>query len=274
MTSLSAFMMTYLFEQDEKGPKSPLWQKILHGIAMGSALTFSFFNVADSLSQPRMIIAYTYATMQSAVAVLHYLNDWERSGKPLHGVVAMTIVGGSFAVGAQTALHLSSLPKAGPKESTLKEVTDHHYELPYRSYTVPLFSGELREWQEHRELSDIEKFTYLRTYITGLAKFAIEGVRLEEANYAVGVKVLQKRCGHHTAPADKLINSLLAIPTVDRLFEEVRLRTGCLDSLGAQASEYAVTLHPVLMRSLSEHIAEGDGGPTMGFSAITARRGA
>ncbi|XP_037502613.1 uncharacterized protein LOC119377081 [Rhipicephalus sanguineus] len=140
---------------------------------------------------------------------------------------------------------------------------------------VPVFSGELREWQgfwEHFEatihnnceLSDIEKFSYLRSYVTGAAKRAIEGVRLEQANYAVAVKVLKERFGRHTALVDEHIDSLLAIATVDHssnlsqlreLYEEVRFHTSCLDSLGVQASEYAVILHRVLMRALPEDIA-------------------
>ncbi|KAH7932280.1 hypothetical protein HPB51_029421 [Rhipicephalus microplus] len=65
---------------------------------------------------------------------------------------------------------------------------------------VPVFSGELREWQgfwEHfeatihnRELSYIEKFAYLRSYVTGPAKRVIGDVRLEQANYMTAVQVL------------------------------------------------------------------------------------
>ncbi|KAL1479437.1 hypothetical protein MTO96_034825, partial [Rhipicephalus appendiculatus] len=99
MTSIFAFTLTQLLVREQIAPESPLWQKFLHGIAMGAALTFSFFNVADSSSQPWVIIMYTYATMQSAEATVHYFKDWQRSGQPRHGIVAMAIVAGSFIVG-------------------------------------------------------------------------------------------------------------------------------------------------------------------------------
>ncbi|XP_037518223.1 uncharacterized protein LOC119395000 [Rhipicephalus sanguineus] len=97
---------------------------------------------------------------------------------------------------------------------------------------VPVFSGENREWQgfwelyeatihTHPDLTGIEKFKYLKTYLAGAAKRAIEGISLTEANYNIAVK----------------------------------FRTGCLESLGMLSSEYAVVLHRVLMRSLPEDLA-------------------
>ncbi|KAH6928703.1 hypothetical protein HPB50_018754 [Hyalomma asiaticum] len=104
----------------------------------------------------------------------------------------------------------------------------------------PVFSGILAAF------SGIETFTYLRPYLTGSAKRAIEGVRLEQANYAAAVKLLQERFGRHTALVGDHVDCLLAIAPVGRcsqlsqlreLYEEVRFRTGCLDSLGVPASE-------------------------------------
>ncbi|KAL3196643.1 hypothetical protein MRX96_015413 [Rhipicephalus microplus] len=62
---------------------------------------------------------------------------------------------------------------------------------------------------DNRELSDIEKkFAYLRLHVTGPAKRVIEGVRLEQANYAVAVKKPQERFGRHTALVDDHIRQL------------------------------------------------------------------
>ncbi|KAL3214502.1 hypothetical protein MRX96_051461, partial [Rhipicephalus microplus] len=116
----------------------------------------------------------------------------------------------------------------------------------------------------YRELSDIEKFTYLRLYVIGPTRRGIEGVELEQVNYTVALKVPQERFCRDTALADEHINSLLAIAIVDHssntsqlreLHEEVRFYNSCLDSLGVQASEYAVVLQcVVLMPSLTEDI--------------------
>ncbi|KAH6945495.1 hypothetical protein HPB50_008785 [Hyalomma asiaticum] len=120
-----------------------------------------------------------------------------------------------------------------------------------------VFSGKICEWQgcwqhseamihNNYELSDIEKFTYLKSFLNGPAKRAIEGARLEQENYAVAVKLLQGRFGQHTALVNEDIDSLLTIAPVDRfyelsqlreLYEELRFRTSCLDSLGVLVAD-------------------------------------
>nr|XP_037270975.1 XK-related protein 6-like [Rhipicephalus microplus] len=128
MTSIFAFTMTQDLVRREIAPNTPLWQQCAHGIAMGAALTFSFFNVADSSSQPWMIIMYTYASMQSAEAVVHFFNDWVNTGQPLHGMVAMAIVFGSFMLGLIAMLVYNCLYK--------------------QVYTVTLFPSRVSEADE------------------------------------------------------------------------------------------------------------------------------
>ncbi|KAL1464015.1 hypothetical protein MTO96_027049 [Rhipicephalus appendiculatus] len=114
------------------------------------------------------------------------------------------------------------------------------------------------------DLTGIEKFKYLKTYLAGAAKRAIEGVRLTEVNYNIAVKVLTERIGRKDLLVDDHIDSLLAIEPIETsshvsrlrdLYEQIQFRTGCLESLGMPSSEYAVVLHRVLMRSLPDDLA-------------------
>ncbi|XP_070397117.1 XK-related protein 6-like [Dermacentor albipictus] len=99
MTTLFAVVLTDHLVQREVAPNMPFWQKLTHGIAMGAALTFSFFNVADSSSRHWMILMYTYAGMQNAEALVEFSREWIIAGKPSQGTTAIIIVAGSFIVG-------------------------------------------------------------------------------------------------------------------------------------------------------------------------------
>ena len=71
---------------------------------------------------------------------------------------------------------------------------------------VKKFSGKIYDWQEfwdnyesaingNKNLSDVDKFSYLRGLIEGPAKSAIAGFALTAANYGAGIAFLKKRFG-------------------------------------------------------------------------------
>lgn len=69
------------------------------------------------------------------------------------------------------------------------------------------FSGNKLEWTEfwdsyecsvhsNSKLSDIEKFTYLQSKLTGEARRAISGLALSHVNYRIAVDILHERFGN------------------------------------------------------------------------------
>uniref|UniRef100_A0A1X7TG22 Uncharacterized protein n=1 Tax=Amphimedon queenslandica TaxID=400682 RepID=A0A1X7TG22_AMPQE len=71
---------------------------------------------------------------------------------------------------------------------------------------LPVFSRDVTEWMtfwdsydtavhQNSELSDVEKFTYLKTLVSRTAKESIAGLTLTSANYKEAVRVLQDRFG-------------------------------------------------------------------------------
>ncbi|XP_050032423.2 XK-related protein 6-like [Dermacentor andersoni] len=99
MTTIFAILFTEHVVRKGDAPNMPFWQKLTHGIAMGGALTFSFFNVADSSSRHWMVLMYTYAGMQNLEALIEFSREWTITGKPYQGMTAIIIVVVSFLGG-------------------------------------------------------------------------------------------------------------------------------------------------------------------------------
>ena len=86
---------------------------------------------------------------------------------------------------------------------------------------VKKFNGKLCEWQEFWDsfvsaihmndgLSNVDKFSYLRSLLLGSAKSAIGGFALTSANYESAIELLKKRCGKKFAIQRALISELLS----------------------------------------------------------------
>ena len=86
---------------------------------------------------------------------------------------------------------------------------------------VKKFNGKLCEWQEFWDsfesaihmndgLSNVDKFSYLRSLLLGSAKSAIGGFALTSANYESAIELLKKRCGKKVAIQRALISELLS----------------------------------------------------------------
>ena len=69
------------------------------------------------------------------------------------------------------------------------------------------FDGKAYEWQEfwdcfessvhtNKQLSDVDKFAYLRSMVKGVAKSTISGFSLTSGNYGAAVELLKKRFGN------------------------------------------------------------------------------
>ncbi|XP_077534781.1 uncharacterized protein LOC144146728 [Haemaphysalis longicornis] len=139
---------------------------------------------------------------------------------------------------------------------------------------IPAISGILHEWQpfwdhysvtihDNVELTQIEKFKYLLTYLIGDARRAIEGIRLSEANYDVAVSALVQRFGRPELLINEYIDPLLAFKpirsstNIDRLrelYDKVHFRVSALEALGVPQEQYAVVLNHVLLRCLLDDI--------------------
>jgi hypothetical protein len=64
------------------------------------------------------------------------------------------------------------------------------------------------------QLSDVDKFAYLRGYLEGAAKSTIAGLSLTGANYKCAVELLKKRFEKKGAVQRAHVNEMIQLPAV------------------------------------------------------------
>jgi hypothetical protein len=89
---------------------------------------------------------------------------------------------------------------------------------------VPKFSGKVHEWQEfwdgfssaidgNTQLSEVDKFSYLRGLLLEPAQSTIQGFALTADNYKAAVDLLKKRYGKKILIQRAYVNKLLNMNT-------------------------------------------------------------
>ena len=136
------------------------------------------------------------------------------------------------------------------------------------------FYGSVAEWQsfwdafknavhENRQLSDIDKFTYLKGLLGGEAGTAIAGLSLTEGNYGAAIDILKKRFGDEqkiiSAHMDKLVKLSPVYNGKDtgrlrRLYDEIEVQIRGLQGMGIQADSYGTLLVPMLLSKLPDDV--------------------
>lgn len=139
---------------------------------------------------------------------------------------------------------------------------------------VRKFNGKLEEWQEfwdsfnsaiheNDDLSDVDKFTYLKGLITGSAKAAIAGFALTAVNYGSAVELLKKRYGKDTLIRRAHIRELLNVQAVYSARDSSRLRAlfdiiethyRGLQALGVDESSFSDIVVPSLLEKIPEAV--------------------
>ena len=135
--------------------------------------------------------------------------------------------------------------------------------------SLPHFNGDLTRWttfwdsyesavHNNRELTDVEKFNYLRSLLERSAHEAIAGLTLSSANYQEAVDILHKRFGNKQQIISKHMELLLKLDAVldqnlrslRRLYDSVESHIRSLKSLGIDSGSYGALLCPVLLNKL------------------------
>eukprot|EP00112_Aurelia_sp_Birch-Aquarium-sp1_P004822 Seg1546.12 transcript_id=Seg1546.12/GoldUCD/mRNA.D3Y31 product="hypothetical protein" protein_id=Seg1546.12/GoldUCD/D3Y31 len=113
------------------------------------------------------------------------------------------------------------------------------------------------------ELSDRDKFEYLRNSLEGNAQRVVAGFRLTESNYKVALQMLKDRFGKkdeighvHYDELTKLqpIYSDKNITRVRKLYDDVDFHHRVLQALGTSQEKYADVFVPMIESKLPENI--------------------
>ena len=135
---------------------------------------------------------------------------------------------------------------------------------------LPTFNGDMTMWNafwdfyevavhKNTQLSDIQRFTYLRSLVKGMAQDTISGLALTAANYAEAITLLKERFGNKERIIAKHMEALLSLNTVTRqsdtkalraLYDKVETNVRELRALGVDDQAYNLLLPSVVMKCL------------------------
>ncbi|XP_053387205.1 uncharacterized protein LOC128550997 [Mercenaria mercenaria] len=88
--------------------------------------------------------------------------------------------------------------------------------------TLPIFTGNILEWQtfwdsfessfhNNESLSDVQKFSYLRSLLSDDAARVIEGFQLTHSNYMQAIELLRERFGQEHKIVNAYMQGLLEL---------------------------------------------------------------
>ena len=140
---------------------------------------------------------------------------------------------------------------------------------------IEKYNGDVSKWQEfwsqfetaihtNDALCKREKFTYLKTYLTGQAAKAVAGLMLTDANYDSAITLLQSRFGRKDLVISAHMSRLLNLNPVKKssdvhalrqLYDECEIQIRSLESLGVVSDNYGSLLCPILMKMIPDDIA-------------------
>ncbi|XP_011410528.1 PREDICTED: uncharacterized protein LOC100633078 [Amphimedon queenslandica] len=230
----------------------------------------------DSLEQLRAALAEKVAVLKDLdESILALLEDEAEIETDIEGaeVIRDTLRSALFkidkAIGPPSGAPRGVSPTVGdtPSESVATRI-----KLP--ELTLTPFDGDYTKWKtfwdsfesaihNRRDLSDIDKFTYLRSLLIRSAKEAVAGLSLTSSNYQEAIDILKKRFGDESQIITKHMEAFTGLEAVTdnqnlsalrRLYDKVEIHVRGLRSLGIAHSAYGALLTPLLMRKLPQEL--------------------
>ena len=139
---------------------------------------------------------------------------------------------------------------------------------------IKKFNGDPTAWQQFHEtfeatvhkndtLSAIEKFSYLKGYLSGTAEKCIEGISLSNDNYMQALGLLKERYGNPQLVIASHMDKLLKVDKVNisknskelrSLYDQIEGHVRSLYSVGVRSEHYGPLLIPIVLEKLPEEI--------------------
>ena len=156
-------------------------------------------------------------------------------------------------------------PNPAPSDAS-EYMTGANVRLP--KIELPKFGGDCLEWTPYWEcfeaavhrttLSDVNKFTYLKSILYGDAAKVIEGLALTAAHYTTAVELLKKRYGRTDLLVVTHVQALLGMETLKNgdiaklrgLMDQLRKHVRSLEALNIKGEQYGVFLTPIVLSKL------------------------
>ena len=173
----------------------------------------------------------------------------------------------------KTAINrMNELKKKSEKEKENhkgKERNKESVQLP--KIEIEKFAGDVEKFREfmdsfqvtihrNRSLEDIEKFIYLKSYLTGDAKDLLEGLARTDANYSLAMEILEENYGNKEVLINNHVSKLINldkqkendITSLRVLYNKVTRHVRELETLGITPNMYSIFLVPIVESKISE----------------------
>ena len=137
---------------------------------------------------------------------------------------------------------------------------------------LPVFEGDVLEWQSfwdsyesairtNQSLSDVQRFTYLKSLLKYEALQTVSGFAITNVNYCKAVALLHERYGQKHRIVQTYMQALLDLPapmnTISSLrtfYDKTESYIRGLESLDQMESSYGALLVPVILKKIPEEI--------------------
>ena len=183
-------------------------------------------------------------------------------------------IGDEFLSQKFTVLNIMDELNVQLENQVLPDLRRHSKTVKFPSIEIKSFSGELTEWpsfldsceaaiHNSSELSDVQKFIYLRSYLTDAPMKSVSGLTLTNENFRKALAILKERYGNKQAIVsthmEKLANLRVAssdanITGLGKLFDEIESNVRSLETLGVGANSYGSLLVPIIMNRLPHQL--------------------
>ena len=175
--------------------------------------------------------------------------------------------------GSLKHIELKLQPAVPKPESAGEAVTDNSSFAKHPKLNIQSFNGNPLEFQsfwdcfsasvDKTSLKKVIKFTYLKSYLTGPARAAIDGISLVEANYDEAVQILHDRFGNKQLLISTNIGKLINLPVVNgndgvaklrEMYNKIEFCVRNLKTLEVSKDQYASVLVSLVMSKIPEDI--------------------
>ncbi len=155
-----------------------------------------------------------------------------------------------------------------PSLVNLSSTSSTHNANRLPKLNLPTFSGDLLTWQtfwdsfdvtvhSNPNLSDVQKFSYLKSQLQGVAARAVDGFPLTNANYKHSIDILADRFGQPHKIVNVHMQSLLelsppstSLPSLRQFYDSMESHVRGLESLGKFQESYGDLLIPIILGKL------------------------
>ena len=187
--------------------------------------------------------------------------DRVQTASPRSGVA----IGSNTDAGSQTQQQVVNLQGSGTATDNVS-LSANYNRLP--KLNLPMFDGDVQTWQtfwdsfestvhQNWNLTDVQKFSYLKNQLVGEAACTIDGFALTNINYAIAIDLLKERYGQRHKIVHATMQTLIQLPapmntlhSLRKFYDDMETKIRALESLRKPQEAYGDVLVPIVLNKL------------------------